>query len=343
MLWWIRCKIFQCTKSLPIFSASPTPPLWALWFLAVIIYVVTFTSAGRKQPEHLILFTTAPKNKLRLQQTSCWCVWTSAWHFVGCLQNTPNPWTVSSYGWVSQPFPHSARLLQPWTIPAHFKDQICCCCVTGRRWRERCHAIQEGLDLGKSSQPLLVPWSSHQEKQGWGSAVVPGGKKKHSKKITLNQLGCHLLVVCWFMTTSQSCPQTVWQPRQTEILNSMKCRPIPFHLQHLPCTRTSAPHKSAVPVPGELSPGLLQLVRAVSGDRISTLMLGIDLCLIYIALIWFSPRHHEDKSKVMPTRVRSYAGFKLVQVKLRLLNATWFWWKGRAEWKISCLTHGNTK
>lgn len=139
--------------------------------------------------------------------------------------------------------------------------------------------------------------------------------------------------VCWFMTTSQSCPQTVWQPRQTEILNSMKCRPVPFHLQHLPCTRTTAPHKSAVPVPGELSPGLLQLVKAVSGDRISTLMLGIDPCLIYSPLIWFSPRRHEYKSKVMPTRVRSYAGFKLVQVKLRFLNSRLFWWKGRAEWK----------
>lgn len=171
---------------------------------------------------------------------------------------------------------------------------------------------------GRALSPLLllIPWSSHQEKQGWGSAAVPGGKKKTTVKNNFKPTWLSSPVpsarVCWFMTTSQSCPQTVWQPRQTEILNSVKCRPVPFHLQHLPCTRTTAPHKSVVPVPGELSPGLLQLVRAVSGDRISTLMLSIDLCLIYIPLIWFSPWRHEYKSKVMPTRVRSYPGFRLV-------------------------------
>lgn len=128
------------------------------------------------------------------------------------------------------------------------------------------------------------------------------------------------------MTTSQSCMQTVWQPRQTQILNSVRCRPIPFHLQHLPCTRTGAQHKSAVPAPGELSLGLLQLVQAISRDRISTLMLCIDLCLIYIALIWFSSWRHEYKSKVTPTRVRSYASFKLV--RLRFLNSSLSWCKG---------------
>lgn len=150
--------------------------------------------------------------------------------------------------------------------------------------------------------------------------------------------------VRWFMTTSQSCLQTVWQPRQTQILNSVRCRPIPFHLQHLPCTRTTAQHKSALPAPGELSPGLLQLVRVVSGDRISTLMLSIDLCLIYLPLIWFSSRRHEYKSKVTPTRVRSYAGFKLMWARLRFLNSSLSWCKERADFKkISCLTHRRTK
>lgn len=155
--------------------------------------------------------------------------------------------------------------------------------------RSKAEVLQRFLEAKKKKTTV-----KNNFKPTWLSSLVPSAR------------------VCWFMTTSQSCPQTVWQPRQTEILNSVKCRPVPFHLQHLPCTRTTAPHKSVVPVPGELSPGLLQLVRAVSGDRISTLMLSIDLCLIYIPLIWFSPWCHEYKSKVMLTRVRSYPGFRLV-------------------------------
>lgn len=174
----------------------PLPLLhsWALWFQAVIIYVVTFTSTGRKQPEHLILFTTSPKNKLRLHQTSCWLVWTSAWHSVGCLQNTPSPWTVSSYGWVARLFPPRARLVLSWTIPAHFKDQVCCSCVPGGRWREGCHTIFEGLRLGKSSQTFTTPYSlvlpSGEARLRFCSSFQRG-KKKSQWKIILNQLGCH--------------------------------------------------------------------------------------------------------------------------------------------------------
>lgn len=288
----------------------------ALWFQTFIIPRVTFTSDGIKQPNCLILFTVSPKNKLRLHQTSCWLVWTPTQHFVGCSQSTLSPWIVSSHRPLAQPFPASACLLKSWNFSAHFKDQLYCWRAAGGRWWKHCCAIWESLVLGKSFQPLAISYPvvlPLGEAWGWGSVAVSWRQNtmKDNFKPTWLSSTVPNARVCWFMTTSQSCLQTVWQPRQTQILNSVQCRPIPFHLQHLPCTRTRAQHKSAVLVPGQLFPGLLQLVRAVSGDRISTLILSIDLCLIYIPLIWFSSRHHEYKSKVTPTRVRSYTVFKL--------------------------------
>lgn len=178
----------------------------ALWFQTFIIYIVTFTSAGIKQPNHLILFNMFPKNKLRLHQTSCWLVWTSARHFVGCLQSTLSYWTVSSHGPVVQPFPASVRLLKSRNISAHFKDRLYCCHVAGGRWRKHCYAIWESLVFGKSSQPPTISYPvvlPLGEAWGWGSAVVPEGKTQW--KIILSQLGSH------HQSPMEGCTD-LWQP-----------------------------------------------------------------------------------------------------------------------------------
>lgn len=176
----------------------------ALWFQTLIIYIVTFTSAGIKQPNRLILFNMSPKNKLRLHQTSCWLVWTSAQHFVGCLGSTLNRRTVSSHWPVAQPFPASAGLLKAWNILAHFKQQVYCCCVTGGR-RKHCYAIWQSWVLGKSSQPPTIsyPVVVFPLGWGWGSVVAPEGKTQW--KIILNQLGSHQ------QSPMQGCAD-LWQP-----------------------------------------------------------------------------------------------------------------------------------
>lgn len=146
----------------------------------------------------------------------------------------------------------------------------------------------------------------------WGrdSVVVPEGRCDNGKEKRRVQDN---FKPSW-LSPMQGCAD-LWQPPQAA--HRLPDSPDRHRFLMVRGAAPSPSTSSISPAPGpELTINLLclcqgncprppQLGRAASGDRISTLMLSIDLCLIYMPLIWFSSWRHKYKSKVTPTRVRS--------------------------------------